>query len=69
MILFMTKTNLKLGISTFRLKIIVKFTILATRTVIQAIIVDVPPLNDTRYNVVKGGINGQERVHTGTNYQ
>jgi hypothetical protein len=30
---------------------------------------DVPPRNDTRYNVVKGGIDGQEGVHTGTNNQ
>jgi len=28
-----------------------------------------PPENDTRYNLVKGGINGQERIHTRTNHQ
>jgi hypothetical protein len=30
---------------------------------------DLLPLNDTRYNLKKGGINGRERVHAGTNYQ
>jgi hypothetical protein len=29
---------------------------------------DVPPLNDTSYNLVKEGINGPKRVYTGTNY-
>ena len=31
--------------------------------------IDVPPENDTSYNLVKRGINGKERVHTGTDYQ
>jgi len=30
--------------------------------------IDLPPENDTRYNIVKGGINGQKRVHPGTNH-
>jgi len=30
---------------------------------------DVPPGNDTRYNIVKGGIDGKKKVHTGTNHQ
>ncbi len=32
-------------------------------------ILDLPPENDTSYNIVKGGIDGQERLYTGTNYQ
>ena len=31
--------------------------------------IDVPPGNDTRYNIVKGGIDGQKKVHAGTNHQ
>ena len=31
--------------------------------------VDLPPENDTSYNIVKGGIYGQKKVHTGTNHQ
>ena len=30
---------------------------------------DVPPLDDTRYNLIKGGINGQKGIHAGTNHQ
>ncbi len=30
---------------------------------------DLPPENDTRYNLIKGGINGQKRIHTGANHQ
>ena len=29
---------------------------------------DLPPENGTRYNIVRRGINGQKRVHTGTDY-
>jgi hypothetical protein len=32
--------------------------------------IDLPPGNDTNYNIVKRGkTNGQKRVHTGANYQ
>jgi len=27
-----------------------------------------PPENDTSYNLVKGGTNGQKRIQVGTNY-
>ena len=30
---------------------------------------DVPPLDDTRYNLIKGGINGQKGIQTGTDHQ
>ena len=30
---------------------------------------DLPPENDTRYNIVKGGIDSEKKVHTGTNHQ
>jgi predicted transcriptional regulator len=30
---------------------------------------DVPPLDDTRYNLTKGGINGQKGIHTRTDHQ
>ncbi|MFC1910034.1 hypothetical protein ACFLXC_01915 [Chloroflexota bacterium] len=30
---------------------------------------DLPSENDTRYDIVKGGINGQERLHTGADHQ
>jgi glycosidase len=34
------------------------------------IIFDVPPLDDTRYNIVKRGtLHGQEGVYTGTDHQ
>jgi hypothetical protein len=29
---------------------------------------DLPPKNGTRYNIVKGGIHGQERVQSGTDH-
>jgi hypothetical protein len=29
-------------------------------------ILDVPPLDDTSYNLTKGGIHGQKGIHTGT---
>jgi hypothetical protein len=47
----------------------INFLIVIITIIFQRTKTDVPPENDTRYNVVKGGINGQERVHTGTNYQ
>ena len=31
--------------------------------------IDLPPENDTSYNFIKGGINGQEGIHTGTGHQ
>ena len=30
---------------------------------------DLPPENDTSYNIIKGRANGKERIHTGTNNQ
>ena len=30
---------------------------------------DVPPLDDTRYNLIEGGTNGQKGIHSGTDYQ
>jgi hypothetical protein len=32
-------------------------------------VTDLPPENDTSYNLVEGGTNGQERIHTGTDNQ
>ena len=31
--------------------------------------IDLPPENDTSYNIVKRGINGQKRIHTRANHQ
>ena len=30
---------------------------------------DVPPLDDTRYNLIKGGINGQKGIYTRADHQ
>ena len=32
-------------------------------------LIDVPPENDTSYNLIKGGINDQKGLYTGTDHQ